>query len=66
MNDTYEQALDYTRENPGKAALVMFGVGIGVGLLLANSTNLTGRSRTRRIVPPVMNALSDIAAELFR
>ena len=66
VNDTYEQALDYTRENPGKAALVMFGVGVGVGLLLANGSMMGGRNRTRRIVPPVMNAISEIASELFR
>ena len=64
LNEGYEQAKDYGRENPGQTALVMFGVGIGVGIWLANG--MSSRSRASRIVPPVMNALSDIAMQLFR
>ena len=64
LNEGYEQARDYGRENPGQTALVMFGVGIGVGIWLANS--MSSRSRASRIVPPVMTALSDIAVQLFR
>lgn len=64
LNETLEQAMDYGRENPGKSTLIVFGLGVGVGLLIANS--FTTRSRTKRIVPPVMNALSEIASELFR
>ncbi len=65
LNEGYEQAVDYSRENPGKTVLIAFGVGIGVGLLLSNNMN-SPRSRAGRIVPPVMNALSDIAVQLFR
>ena len=64
MNETWEQAMEYGRENPGKATLIAFGAGVGVGLLLANG--FVTRSRSRRIVPPVMNALSEIASEIFR
>jgi ElaB/YqjD/DUF883 family membrane-anchored ribosome-binding protein len=64
MNETWEQAMEYGRENPGKATLIAFGAGLGVGLLLANG--FVTRSRSRRIVPPVMNALSEIASEIFR
>lgn len=64
LNEGYGQAIDYGRENPGKTVLIAFGVGIGVGLLLSN--NMSPRSRAGRIVPPVMNALSDIAVQLFR
>lgn len=64
LNNSYEQALDYGREHPGQAILVAFGVGVGVGLWL--SSTVSPRSRTSRIVPPVMNALSEIAAEMFR
>jgi hypothetical protein len=56
--------MDYSREHPGRSTLVAFGVGVGLGLLIAGS--FTARSRARRIVPPVMNALSEIASELFR
>jgi len=64
VQETYGQALEYGRENPGKVMLIAFGAGIGVGLLLAG--NFHPRSRRSRIVPPVMNALSEIAAEFFR
>jgi hypothetical protein len=64
LNETWEHAMNYSRENPGKSTLIAFGVGIGVGLLMTNG--ITRRSRSRRIVPPVMNALSDIASALFR
>jgi ElaB/YqjD/DUF883 family membrane-anchored ribosome-binding protein len=63
LNSAYNHTLDYGRENPGKTLLIAFGVGVGVGLLLSNNTS---RSRTSRIVPPVMNAISQIAAEIFR
>jgi hypothetical protein len=33
---------------------------------LASGLLNTGRSRSQRIVPPVMNALSEIASELLR
>lgn len=64
LNEGYGQAVGYGRENPGKTVLIAFGVGLGIGVLLTNS--MSPRSRAGRIVPPVMNALSDIAAQLFR
>ena len=64
LNQTYNQALDYGRENPGTALLIAFGAGVGVGLLLAGG--IGSRSRTSRIVPPVMNAVSEIVNELLR
>ncbi|MCI0423126.1 MAG: hypothetical protein L0312_28530 [Acidobacteria bacterium] len=63
MNRTWEQAVDYSREHPGTATLIAFGAGVGVGLLLASG--MTTRSRTRRMVPPIMNVLSEIAREVF-
>lgn len=65
LNETYQQAKDYGRENPGTMTLIAFGAGIGVGLLLAGGGG-SYRSRTRRIVPPVMNALSEIATVFLR
>jgi ElaB/YqjD/DUF883 family membrane-anchored ribosome-binding protein len=64
LNETFGQAMDYSREHPGRSTLIAFGLGVGVGLLMAG--NFATRNRTRRIVPPVMNALSEIASELFR
>jgi ElaB/YqjD/DUF883 family membrane-anchored ribosome-binding protein len=64
VTETWGQAVDYTRSNPGTATLVAFGAGIGVGLMIASS--LSSRSRTQRIAPPVIRALSEIAGELFR
>jgi len=64
LNEQYERVIDYGRENPGKATLIAFGVGVGVGLLVAGSFN--ARSRRGRIVEPVMNALSALAYNLVR
>ena len=66
VNETLGQAKDYSRENPGTATLVAFGVGVGVGILLTSGVLSPSRSRSQRIVSPVMTALSEIAGELFR
>jgi ElaB/YqjD/DUF883 family membrane-anchored ribosome-binding protein len=66
LNESYTHAMDYGRENPGKTTLIAFGAGIGIGLLLAGSLSSSRNSRTGRIVPPVMNALTEIAREVFR
>jgi ElaB/YqjD/DUF883 family membrane-anchored ribosome-binding protein len=65
LTNTYDQAMTYGRENPGKLTLIAFGAGIGIGLLLASSVG-GGRSRTNRIAEPVVNALSQVAMEFFR
>jgi ElaB/YqjD/DUF883 family membrane-anchored ribosome-binding protein len=65
LNESYSQAVDYGRENPGKTTLIAFGAGIGIGLLLAGNFS-SSRGRTGRIVPPIMNALTEIATEVFR
>ncbi len=64
LSRTWEQAMNYSRENPGKSTLIVFGVGLGVGLIMANG--FTTRSRSQRMAPPLLNALSDIASALFR
>ena len=68
INQKYGKAVDYGKEHPGKASLLVFGAGIGAGLLLARQLlhRQPARSRTSRFVPPVMNALSQISAQLFR
>jgi ElaB/YqjD/DUF883 family membrane-anchored ribosome-binding protein len=68
INQTYGKAVDYGKEHPGRTSLLAFGVGIGAGLLLSQqlSHRQTARSRASRIVPPVMSALSQITAQLFR
>lgn len=63
LSNTYDQAMSYGRENPGKLTLIAFGAGIGIGLLLSG---LGGRSRTSRIAEPVVNALSQVALEFFK
>jgi ElaB/YqjD/DUF883 family membrane-anchored ribosome-binding protein len=64
VTETYNQAVDYGRENPGKTTLIAFGVGIGVGLLMMTNLRRPRRSRSR-VVEPVVNALSTLACELF-
>ena len=57
VSEQYDKALDYSRENPGKTTLIAFGIGVGVGVLLVG--NFTGsRSRRRRVVEPVLSAVS--------
>ena len=63
VNQTYEQAKNYSNENPGKAVLIALGIGAGLGFLLGASTR---RSRIGRIAKPVVHALSDIALAYFR
>lgn len=65
LNEQYEKAMDFGLENPGKTALIAFGVGVGVGLLVAGGFNAR-RSRRHRMVEPVRNALSTLAHKLFR
>ena len=64
LNEGYKRAVDYGRAHPDRMSLLIFGAGLGAGLLLAGRFGT--RNRTRRIVTPVMDALSEIAAELFR
>jgi hypothetical protein len=63
FSETYGQALEYSRNNPGKATLIAFGIGIGVGLLLQGSAR---RSRASRYGEPIVDALSKIALEFVR
>jgi ElaB/YqjD/DUF883 family membrane-anchored ribosome-binding protein len=64
LTGTYNQAMVYARENPGKTMLIAMGVGLSVGLVLAGSARRG--SRIRRYGEPVVNALSDIALEVIR
>ena len=63
VSETYEQAKSYSSENPGKTILIALGIGVGLGFLLGASSS---QSRTGRFAKPVVNALSDIALEIFR
>src|SRR5262245_58483755 len=64
LNEQYERVIGYGRENPGKTTLIAFGVGVGVGLLVAGGFKT--RSRRSRLVEPVMNALSALAFNMVR
>jgi ElaB/YqjD/DUF883 family membrane-anchored ribosome-binding protein len=63
IEQTYDQAMDYGRNNPGKTVLIAFGVGLGVGMLLLGSSR---RSRMSRYGEPIVNALSNMAMEFIR
>jgi hypothetical protein len=64
LNEQYERVIGYGRRSPGKATLIAFGAGVGVGLLVAGSIN--ARSRRSRLVEPIMNALSALTYNLIR
>ena len=63
VSEMYDKTKSYSNENPGKTILIALGIGVGLGILLGASSR---QSRTSRIAQPVINALSDIAHELFR
>ncbi|MBO0720748.1 MAG: hypothetical protein J2P41_07995 [Blastocatellia bacterium] len=67
MNDTWEHAMDYSKEHPATATLLAFGAGIGLGLVIGGGLGgfQSRRWRTRRIVPPVLDALSLLSREFF-
>jgi len=64
VSEKYTQAVDYGRENPGKTTLIAFGIGVGVGLLMMGNLRRSHRPN-RRVVAPVVNALSNLAVDLF-
>jgi hypothetical protein len=64
LNEQFVRMIDYGRENPGKAALIAFGVGLGAGLIVTGS--FSARNRRSRRVETVMNALSALAYNLVR
>jgi ElaB/YqjD/DUF883 family membrane-anchored ribosome-binding protein len=66
LTQTYDQAVTYGKENPGTMTLIAFGAGIGIGLLLASGLGGRSTTRTSRIVDPVVDALAQIAREVFR
>jgi ElaB/YqjD/DUF883 family membrane-anchored ribosome-binding protein len=65
LNNTYDQAISYGKDNPGKLTLIAFGAGIGIGVLLASNVG-RGRSRSSRVAEPIVNALSQVAMEFLR
>ena len=65
LNKGYDQAIAYSRQNPGTAVLIALGSGLVVGLLLAS------RSRGRQnfyssYAEPVVNTLADVVSDVFR
>ena len=65
LNKGYDQAMAYSRQNPGITVLIALGSGLAVGLLLAS------RSRERQTfyssyAEPVVNTLSDIVSDFLR
>jgi hypothetical protein len=63
LNDTYRQVSEYGQDHPGAMTLIAFGAGIGTGLLLSS---LGSRSRTERILNPILSAVADVAKEVLR
>jgi ElaB/YqjD/DUF883 family membrane-anchored ribosome-binding protein len=59
--ETYSSAKLFSCENPAKTVAIAFGVGLGVGILLASR-----RSRTSRSAHAVVDALYDVASTMLR
>lgn len=67
MNDTWEQAMGYGKDHPVTTALIAFGAGIGVGLfIVAKLGGFHSRSRSSRMVPPILKLISEISREMLR
>jgi len=62
VGKTYDKAKTYSTENPGTTILIALGVGAGLGFLLSAGFR---HSRGGRFARPVVNALSQIARELY-
>lgn len=65
LTEQYEKAIGYSQENPGKTVLIVFSIGVAVGLTLANSLG-DSRSRRGRVVEPVLGLVSTLAREYLR
>ena len=65
LTNTYDQAMVYGKDNPGKLTLIAFGAGIGIGVLLASGFS-SGRSRSSRIGEPIVTALSEVAMAFLK
>lgn len=63
LNDTYAWAMTYGRNHPGRTMLIALGAGAGIGFLVAAKGRT--RSRTPYFGEPMVNAVSQIASELF-
>ena len=61
--NSYNQAMTYGRQNPGKFALIALGAGIAIGLFLVKGSS--SRSRTGKIIGPAVGALAKIATEIL-
>jgi ElaB protein len=64
VNEQYDKAVYYGRENPGKMTLIGLGVGVGLGLLIGNRARDSRRGHGG-IIGPVIHALSTLAMDLF-
>jgi ElaB/YqjD/DUF883 family membrane-anchored ribosome-binding protein len=61
LNKSYDQAMAYGRDNPGKVMLMALGGGLVLGLLLAGRNRRSGFN-----VEPVVNTLSQMFSDVFR
>lgn len=63
----YDQTMEYGREHPGQMNMVMFGVGLGVGLFLASRFPAQKqRYRYRLVARPLIEALAEVGRVLTR
>jgi ElaB/YqjD/DUF883 family membrane-anchored ribosome-binding protein len=60
-SDTYDRARAFARDNPGKAALIAMGVGVGLGMFLCSRQSSASGS-THGLV----DTLSDVARAFLR
>jgi ElaB/YqjD/DUF883 family membrane-anchored ribosome-binding protein len=63
VTGAYEEAISYGRENPALMTLIAFGLGMGVGLLLAGSMR---RPRYGGFTEPIIGAFQDFARDYLR
>ena len=63
----YDQTMEYGREHPRQMNMLVFGMGVGLGLLIASRfPQQKQRYRYRLVARPLIEALAEVGRVLTR
>ncbi|SDB61500.1 hypothetical protein SAMN05660653_03203 [Desulfonatronum thiosulfatophilum] len=63
MHQTYDRAMHYSSEHPGKTVLMALGIGVGLGFVWGASAR---HYRRNQFIEPITYALSDVVQKVLR